>query len=323
MSSPVRTHEVNLHGHRLSYRSAGDSGPTVLLLHGLASSSASWEQALARLGADHRVIAPDMLGHGASEKPPGDYSLGAFASLVRDLLVALSIESATVVGHSLGGGVAMQVLYQYPQLVHRLVLVNSGGLGRDVSVALRAVSLPGAEYLLPLVFNPRTRGIGSAVNRTVGRVLSVFPVRISPAMGQVAYALSSLTDREARSAFVHTARSVVDIGGQRVNGSDRFYLAAHTPLLLVWGRQDAIIPVAHAYAAHDTVAGSQLAVFERSGHFPQCDEPDRFADTLREFIAGTAGAADAEQAWREALLANSAVGSPAGGTLRTPPGTPR
>jgi pimeloyl-ACP methyl ester carboxylesterase len=302
----VRTQVISLHDHRLSYRSAGDDGPTVLLLHGLASSSASWEQTLRRLGTDHRVIAPDMLGHGASEKPPGDYSLGAFASLVRDLLVALDIESATVVGHSLGGGVAMQFLYQYPQFVQRLVLVNSGGLGRDVSIALRAVSLPGAEYVLPLVFNPHSRGIGSAVHRAVGRMAPWLPVRISPAMAQVAYALSSLTDPETRSAFVHTARAVVDVGGQRISGTDRFYLAARTPLLLVWGAQDAVIPVAHAYSTHEAVAGSRLAVFERSGHFPQCDEPDRFAAVLREFIAGTVGSSDGEQAWREALLANSA-----------------
>ncbi len=303
----MRTQVVTLHGHRLSYRSAGDSGPTILLLHGLASSSASWEQTLRRLGADHRVIAPDMLGHGESEKPPGDYSLGAFASLVRDLLVALDIESATVVGHSLGGGVAMQVLYQYPHLVERLVLVNSGGLGRDVSIALRAVSLPGAEYVMPLVFNPRTREIGTAINRAVGWALSWTPVRISPAMAQVAYALSSLTDREARSAFVHTARSVVDIGGQRVSGTNRFYLAAQTPMLLVWGGQDAIIPVAHAHATHEAVAGSRLVVFPRSGHFPQCDEPDRFAAAVRDFIAGTVGLSDGDRAWRQALLAGRGI----------------
>jgi len=301
----VRTEQISLHGHRLSYRTAGDDGPTVLLLHGLASSSASWEQTLRRLGADHRVIAPDMLGHGASEKPPGDYSLGAFASLVRDLLVALDIDSATVVGHSLGGGVAMQFLYQYPQFVQRLVLVDSGGLGKDVSIALRAVSLPGAEYVLPLVLNPRTRRLGSALRRSVGRVLSLLPLRIGPAMTEVASALSSLTERDARAAFVHTARSVVDIGGQRVSGTDRFYLAARTPLLVVWGARDAVIPVTHAYAAHEAVAGSQLAVFERSGHFPQCDEPDRFAATLREFITATTGSSHAHEAWRQALLANS------------------
>lgn len=300
---------MSLHGHRLSYRSAGDSGPTVLLLHGLASSSGCWEQALSRLGADHRVIAPDMLGHGASDKPPADYSLGGYASLARDLLVALDIDSATIVGHSLGGGVAMQLMYQYPQLVQRLVLVNSGGLGRDVSIALRAVSLPGAEYVLPLVFNPRTRSLGSAISRTVGRALAALPVRIAPPMApglaQVAYALSSLTDRETRSAFVHTARSVVDLGGQRVAGADRFYLAAGTPVLLVWGAQDAVIPVAHGYAAAEAVPGSQLAVFERSGHFPQCDEPDRFADTLRRFIAERERSPGTEESWRAALLANS------------------
>lgn len=301
----MRTDAIRLHGHEVSYRSAGDVGPAVLLLHGLASSSATWEQTLRRLGSDHRVIAPDMLGHGASEKPTGDYSLGAFASLARDLLVALDIDAVTVVGHSLGGGVAMQFLYQYPQFVQRLVLVNSGGLGRDVSPFLRAVSLPGAEYVLPLVFNSRTRDGASALNRTAGRALSLLRFRPSGSLAQVAYALSSLTERGARSAFVHTARSVVDLGGQRISGADRFYLTGRSPVLLVWGERDTVIPVAHAHTAHAAIPGSQLELFERSGHFPQCDEPERFATVLRGFIARTADSPGAALGWREALLANS------------------
>jgi len=305
VTTAVRTDVIRLHGHEVSYRSAGDVGPAVLLLHGLASSSATWEQTLRRLGSDHRVIAPDMLGHGASEKPTGDYSLGAFASLARDLLVALDIDAVTVVGHSLGGGVAMQFLYQYPHFVQRLVLVNSGGLGRDVSPFLRAVSLPGAEYVLPLVFNSRTRDVASALNRTAGRALSLLRFRPSGSLAQVAYALSSLTERGARSAFVHTARSVVDLGGQRISGADRFYLTGRSPVLLVWGERDTVIPVAHAHTAHAAIPGSQLELFERSGHFPQCDEPERFATVLRGFIARTADSPGAALGWREALLANS------------------
>lgn len=308
MSIMVTTRSVSLHGHRISYRCAGEQGPVILLLHGMASSSASWEDTLRLLGENHRVIAPDMLGHGDSEKPPGDYSLGAFASLARDLLVALDLDSATVVGHSLGGGVAMQILYQYPHLVDRLVLVDSGGLGRDVSPALRAVILPAAEYLMPLLFNSRTRAVGGLLNR----MLSGLPVKLSPAMVQVGYALSSLTDHEARAAFVSTARSVLDIGGQRVDGRDRFYLTAGVPTLLVWGGKDVVIPVTHAHATKIAMPEVQLEIFERSGHFPQCEEPQRFAEVLTGFIRDTAGAKPGvgarRAAWRQALMENSALG---------------
>ena len=106
---------------------------------------------LTLLARDFTVIAPDLLGHGDSAKPRGDYSLGACASLMRDLMLALGHERATIAGHSLGGGIAMQMAYQFPERVERLILVSSGGLGRAVTPLLRAVALPAAEYVLPLL----------------------------------------------------------------------------------------------------------------------------------------------------------------------------
>src|ERR671917_1057966 len=133
--------QLELHGHRVLYRTAG-SGPPVVLIHGMVNSSRHWAEVAGRLAHDYRVIAPDLLGHGHSAKPEGDYSLGAHAAGIRDLLAALGIDRATIVGHSLGGGVAMQFFYQFPERTERLVLVSSGGLGREGGWPLRAAPPP-------------------------------------------------------------------------------------------------------------------------------------------------------------------------------------
>lgn len=297
-TTEVRTEVVVVHGHRLSYRIGGTSGPVLVLVHGLLGSGASFGPALDELARTHRVVAPDLLGHGASEKPAGDYSLGSLATLVRDLLVLLDVASATVVGHSLGGGVAMQLAYQFPAVVERLVLVGSGGLGRTVSPALRAVTLPGAEWVLPALFNPVSA-------RTAGRLLRPLQRVTSPALAQIAAGLATLADAEARTAFVLTARAVLDPGGQRVSATNRLYLAAGLPLLLVWGGRDPVIPVAHAHALQRQLPGSRLVVFDRAGHFPQVDDPGRFAAVVADFVATTTAPPDRDAAWAAALRAGS------------------
>src|SRR4051794_12091098 len=161
--------ETTLHGHRVAYRSAG-SGPAIVLVHGITSTSATWERVMPYLATRFTVIAPDLLGHGESAKPRGDYSLGAYASGVRDLMVTLGQESATLVGHSLGGGVVMQLAYQFPERCERLVLVDSGGLGREVNLLLRAATLPLSEVVLPLLASTRLLDAGRAVGRFVGRL---------------------------------------------------------------------------------------------------------------------------------------------------------
>jgi len=275
---------VMLHGHRVAYRVAGDPAlPVVLLIHGITSSSAAWDAVIPALAERTHVIAPDLLGHGDSDKPSGDYSLGSFASGLRDLLDCLGHERVTVVGHSLGGGVAMQFAYQYPERCERVVLVSSGGLGRDVSWALRAATLPGADLVLPLIANSHVRSAG----RAVARLLHGLYVRPRPSMIELARGYATLADSPARKAFVHTLRSVVEPGGQRVHAGDRHYLSEGRPTLIIWGSGDPVIPVSHAYTAHADLPGSHLEVFEQSHHFPHMDEPARFARVLLRFIDAT------------------------------------
>jgi pimeloyl-ACP methyl ester carboxylesterase len=288
--------ELTLHGHRVAYRSAG-SGPAIVLVHGITSTSATWERVMPYLATRFTVIAPDLLGHGQSAKPRGDYSLGAYASGVRDLMVTLGHESATFVGHSLGGGVVMQLAYQFPERCERLVLVDSGGLGREVNLLLRAATLPLSEVVLPVLASTRLLDAGRLVGRLFGRV----GLHAGTDIAELARGHASLADPEARAAFVHTLRTIVDPLGQRVNASDRLYLAENVPFLLIWGARDPIIPVEHGIAAHDLVRSSRLEVFESAGHFPHVDDPQRFLDVLLDFIDSTDPAhADAE-AWKDML----------------------
>ena len=278
----IGENELTLHGHRVRYLSAG-SGPPVVLIHGITSTADTWAPAMRGLSRGHTVIAPDLLGHGASAKPRGDYSLGAYASGIRDLLATLGHDRVTVVGHSLGGGVAMQFAYQFPERTERLVLVSSGGLGREVNLLLRAAALPGAELVLPLLV---PNWLGSAVGG-IGWAGARLGLRTRLDLSEVLRGFLSLNDSEARAAFLHTLRAVIDPGGQRVNGHDRLYLAAHLPTLLVWGEADPIIPVAHGRGAHAAMPGSRLEVFHASGHFPHLDDAVRFIDVLSDFLATT------------------------------------
>jgi pimeloyl-ACP methyl ester carboxylesterase len=274
--------EVKLHGHKVRFNIAGQ-GPPVVLIHGVAGRAAQWDQTMAQLADQHTVIAPDLLGHGESAKPRGDYSLGAFASGIRDLLIGLDIEGATVVGHSLGGGIAMQFAYQFPERCQRLVLVSSGGLGQDVHPVLRAATLPGSEIVLPLIAHEKLLDLVGLIPRALGKI----GLRTGPDIAEMAHGYASLSNAEGRSAFIHTVRAVIDPTGQRVNASDRLYLASKMPTLIVWGGRDRIIPIAHAQPAHEGMPGSRLELFEESGHFPHLDDPLRFARTLMHFLDET------------------------------------
>jgi pimeloyl-ACP methyl ester carboxylesterase len=278
----VRQTEISLHGHRLCYR-AGGSGPVLILVHGITNSSASWEPVLAQLATRFTVLAPDLLGHGDSAKPRGDYSLGANASLLRDFMLALGHERATIVGHSLGGGIAMQMAYQFPERVERLVLVASGGLGRQVTPMLRAVALPGAELVLPLLASQPLVGAGTRVGGWIERI----GLRVGSDITAMAAGFASLQDIEARRAFVHTARSVIDIGGQRVNATDKLYLAEAVPTLILWGDKDPIIPARHGIRAHELMPGSRLQIFPGAGHFPHHDDPLGFTAAITGFVETT------------------------------------
>jgi pimeloyl-ACP methyl ester carboxylesterase len=277
----MESSEITLHGQTFSYRTAG-SGPLLVLLHGIAGTSATWEGVIPWLAERYTVIAPDLLGHGHSPKPRGDYSLGAYANVTRDLLEALGHDRATMVGHSLGGGVAMQYAYQFPERCERLVLVSSGGLGRELHPLLRAAALPGAEFVLPWLSVAGQKSIGRLVH-----VLSGVGLRASADLEESWHGFVSLVEPEARQAFIHTVRAIIDHGGQRVTAEDRLYLAAELPTLIVWGEKDPLIPVSHAHEAHERIPGSRLEILPKAGHFPFRDDPRRFVVSLVDFVEGT------------------------------------
>ncbi|MEO8605291.1 MAG: alpha/beta fold hydrolase [bacterium] len=293
---------VSIHGHTVSYRIGGPDpqagAPVLLLIHGMAGSSATWRAVGPALAKRYTVVAPDLLGHGASAKPRHDYSLGTFASGLRDLLAALHIERATLVGQSLGGGIAMQLAYQHPELCERIVLVSSGGLGAEVSLILRILTVPGVEYLGPLLFPSFVRTMGNAVSRRLGRL----GVRV-PYVEEGWFSYASLTDPETRQAFIRTLRAVIDVRGQTVSAHDRLYLASHLPTLIMWGAQDRIIPVAHGHAAHQAIPGSRFELFAHSGHFPHLEEPRRFIELLSDFLDTTKPLRLQEGEWRARLAA--------------------
>ncbi|WP_341926360.1 alpha/beta fold hydrolase [Nocardioides psychrotolerans] len=271
---------VVLHGHELSYVDSG-SGPVVLFIHGILGSQRQWAHLVDQMDEDHRVVVPDLFGHGESAKPLGDYSLSAHAATMRDLLDHLGIERVTLVGHSLGGGIAMQFFYLFPERVERLVLVSSGGLGREVNLILRAATLPGAEQVLSVVASvPVTSRL-----RAVGRGAEKVGWRPGADVGAIWRGFSSLSDRESRRAFLATTRAVIDFGGQSISAHDHLDAALPIPVLIVWGTKDRMIPASHALSAQESVPDCQVELFEGAGHFPHLDDPDRFARVLRDFVA--------------------------------------
>ncbi|WP_024793850.1 alpha/beta fold hydrolase [Tomitella biformata] len=274
--------QVDLHGAEIVYRHGGDGPETLLLVHGIAGSSRVWRQVMPELARTYRVIAPDLPGHGLSSKGRGDYSLGAFAAVLRDLLQELDVDRVTVVGHSLGGGVALQLAYQHPELVGRIALISSGGLGPEVGWPLRLLAAPGAELVLPVIAPPFLRPLGDKIREWVGGK----GVRADN-LEEMWLAYASLSDSETRKAFLRTLRSVVDTRGQAVSASSRLHLANAIPSQLIWGDADPMIPVAHGLGAHEAMPGSRLRVLPGVGHFPQTERPEEVEQILTEFISQT------------------------------------
>jgi pimeloyl-ACP methyl ester carboxylesterase len=275
---------IDIHGEQLAYYDEGQ-GEALLLVHGMAGSSQTWREILPRLAKDYRVIAPDLLGHGQSAKPRTDYSLGAFAVGLRDLLDELEVDSATVVGHSLGGGIAMQFLYQHPDYCRRLILISSGGLGQDVGWILRLLSAPGAELVMPVIAPKLVLRAGDSVKSW----LSSMGLR-SPRGAEIWNAYSSFSDAQTRESFLRTLRSVVDYRGQSVSALNRLQLRADLPTLAIWGEDDNIIPVDHAYAALEARPDCRLEVLPGVGHFAHVEAPTQVVDLIDEFMAETSAA---------------------------------
>lgn len=278
----VENREVNLHGNVVAYR-AGGSGPPMVLLHGIASNNRTWDPVIEQLAQTHSVIAPDLIGHGLSAKPMADYSIGGYASIVRDLLLALKIERFTLVGHSLGGGIAMQLLHMAPDLVGRIVLVDSGGLGRGLGMALRAASLPGA----PLFIRAVTSGPSQMAGRGAKRLLDRAGVKLPTDATEGLAGFASLRDPGAREAFLNTVHASTGLGGQRVSAVDKLYLMEGCPALVIWGEKDSIIPVRHAYEAQELVPDMTVAIIAGAGHFPHVDEPGQFIKLIGDFEDST------------------------------------
>ncbi|WP_338892686.1 alpha/beta hydrolase [Rhodococcus sovatensis] len=292
-----------VHGYRRAFRMAGE-GPVVLLIHGIGDNSETWNDVIPHLAQNYTVIAPDLLGHGRSDKPRADYSVAAYANGMRDLLSVLGIEHVTVVGHSLGGGVAMQFSYQFPHMVDRLVLVSSGGVTKDVHPLLRLASIPLASEVVKLLRVPGALSLVKYAGGLIGK-LNGSPLRPGAILHDTPdfmRVLSALPDPTAYEAYLRTLRAVVDWRGQVVTMLDRCYLTENLPVLLVWGDQDSVIPVSHAHLAHSAMPGSRLAVFRRSGHFPFRDDPIRFLHVLEEFFEETSALEFDESRWRHLLI---------------------
>ncbi len=276
----LRKAEITLHGRRVAYRTGG-WGPLLVLVHGITSNSATWDRVLPELSQRYTVLAPDLLGHGRSDKLRGDYSVGAHANTIRDLMDALGYRTATFVGHSLGGGVALQFAYQYPERIERLVLVAPGGFGKEVTPLLRAASLPGSGAVLAIAAAKPIIEAGTLLTQLLGRV----GLHGGTDLEEIGRAYALLSDRDARTAFLHTLRSVVDFAGQRVTALDRIGVAHEFPALIVWGTHDRVVPASHGEQAHRLVPNTYLAMFEGAGHFPHRDDPERFVAVLDEFLA--------------------------------------
>jgi pimeloyl-ACP methyl ester carboxylesterase len=283
---------VTLHGHSIAYVQKG-SGPVLLLIHGMAGSLSTWRSVIDPLARNATVLAVDLPGHGASSPGGGDYSLGSLAACLRDVLTLLGHDRATLVGHSLGGGIAMQFSYQFPEMTERLVLVSSGGLGLEVNPVLRAASLPGANLFLSVTAEATRRVSGIA-----GRVLRAAHSPSRPGLDELVRSYASLADADRRSAFLATVRSVVGLNGQTVRAEDRLYLAKDLPVLLIWGAEDPIIPAEHARAAHKLLPHSTLCVFDGVRHFPQVEAPQRFVTALEDFRTTTEPLVFDAASWR-------------------------
>ncbi len=302
MANSLEVQYLTIHGHKRAFVKAG-TGPALLLLHGLGCDHTTWQPVLAALSRRYTVIAPDLLGHGLSAKPRADYSVGGYANGMRDLLTVLGVDKVTVVGHSFGGGVAMQFAYQFPERTERMVLVAPGGLGPEVTPAIRAITLPGFHQAMGLVTLPGVRQL-----TTLGlRALAASGAPPARDLDEVAAIVDSFKDPQARRAIRHVVSAVVDWRGQIVTMVDRAYLTQAMPMCVIWGTEDAVIPVKHAGLAAEFAPGATVEVIANAGHFPHKDHPQRFVKLLDEFIRSHPAASYHRGRWRALLRSGPQV----------------
>jgi pimeloyl-ACP methyl ester carboxylesterase len=246
----------------------------------MAGSLDTWDPVFPALAQTCDVIAVDLPGHGASSRLRGDFSLGSLAAAVRDVMGSLEVESATIVGHSLGGGIAMQFMYQFPERCDRLALVSSGGLGQEVTPMLRALTLPGAGLaiagLTGLQRRPRVAAAGRVVEPVARRVWHDLPYMLRQ--------MATLGDKPTRTSFLGTIQAVIDVRGQRISAIDRLHLATGMPTMIVWGDRDRMIPISHGRDAAALIPDCEFHTIRGAGHYPHEDDPDQFARLLRDFV---------------------------------------
>ncbi|HVH94784.1 MAG TPA: alpha/beta fold hydrolase [Nocardioidaceae bacterium] len=306
MPKPIEVQYLTIHGHRRAFVKVG-RGPALLLLHGLGCDHTTWLPVIATLSRRFTVIAPDLLGHGQSAKPRADYSLGGYANGMRDLLTVLGIDKVTVVGHSFGGGVAMQFAYQFPERTERMVLVAPGGLGPEVTAAIRAVTLPGFQQAMGLLTLPGVRQL----TQTTLRTLAASGVSAARDLDEVAEIVGSFRDPQARAAIRHVVSAVVDWRGQIVTMVDRAYLTQAMPMCVIWGTDDSVIPVRHARIVSELAPGATVELIADAGHFPHKDHPQRFVKLLEEFVRQNPPATYHRGRWRRLLRNGGQLPPPA------------
>jgi pimeloyl-ACP methyl ester carboxylesterase len=279
LAASVVEDRMPLTGGAISYTKAG-TGPAMLLIHGLGGTRRTWRHLIPGLARTHTVIAPDLPGHGLSDPPAGDYSLGAHACVMRDLLLTLGYPRASIVGHSLGGGVALQAAYQFPERTERVVLISSGGLGAEVTPILRAATLPGADTVVA--------GLSSIPTALTQRLFGVLPALIGHSDARVlADVLRGLTDDHQRRAFLRTARTVIDWRGQTVSAGRQLGLLSEVPLLVAWGANDKTIPPQHHHALAERVPHAVTVEIPDAGHYPHETAPTQVLSALQTFLAAT------------------------------------
>jgi pimeloyl-ACP methyl ester carboxylesterase len=249
------------------------SKPPVVLLHGLNDSYRTWKDVAAALAMDRRVLVPDLPGHGLSARPDASYELRWYARVMAAWLEAMHLDAVDVVGHSFGGGVAQVMLLECGKRIRRLVLVSSGGLGREIAIVLRLASIPRVVERFGQPFmGPGTRLALKATGDMISKDERARLVAMNAQNGSA-------------RAFARTVRDIIDWRGQRHSFFKRANEVSQLPSIAVfWGARDAVIPASHAKALADYVEGIRVTLFNQCGHYPHHECPDAFIATLRDFL---------------------------------------
>ena len=264
--------------HRMSYVTGG-SGPPMVLLHGLGANCFTWRFTLPTLTQHNTIYAPDMFGCGESDKAGMDYSLDAMADYVNGFMEAVGLHSAIFVGHSLGGGITMQYCHRHPGHAERIVLVSSGGMGRDLHWLLRISTLPGANSVIGAMADPRTRL--PQISRTMEqRRMQQLAQEFDPNTPTM---LDRFQSYETRQAFLGMLRGVGGLQGQRVSALDHL-TELTVPVLLIWGARDGTIPVSHGKQAASIIPLAHLEVLPNCYHRPQIEAPQKFCELVLNFL---------------------------------------